>query len=399
MSELSEMKMEQENVTASALLQIRSRLIAAAATLVGLGLVLVYSASSVRAANGGWEMQYLMNQLRWLVLGCIGYGVIVTLGYHRIRSLWGPILLVTLALLAAVRVPGIGTNVRGAYRWLRFGGFNMQPSELAKLSMVVVVAALLARCDRTKLRFWKDVLPVTAVIGLAAGLIVIEPDFGTAALVAAVLMSILIAAGARLWQIVLLGIFGAPPVVYYGLTRFDHIVNRATAWWTGATDGAGWQPWMSKVALGSGGLTGVGLGRGAAKLYFLPDAHTDFIFAILGQELGLVGTLAVVAIFVFFVAEGMRLVRHAPDRFGALLAFGIVMQIGLQAAFNIAVVTASIPPKGISLPFVSFGGSGLCIALAELGLLVSIASSSAFESVKDEPVSEMDWDPDLRECV
>lgn len=359
-----------EPVDAEVLGEIRTRLMGAAFTLIGIGLVLVYSASAVR--HGGWEFDLLVRQVRWLVIGLVGFGAIVAIGHDRLRRAWPLVLLVTIGLLVAVRIPGVGTRVRGAYRWLRVGGFNMQPSELAKLSMVLVLASLLGGMERDKLRFYREVLPVSVLIGLSTGLVVIEPDFGTAALLAGVLVAMLLAGGASFWHVMLFGLAGAPGVLYYGLTKFDHITARVDAWWQGATDGAGWQPWMSQVALGSGGLTGVGSGQGAAKLYFLPDAHTDFIYAILGQEFGIAGTMLVLSIFCFFVVEGMRLVRYAPDRFGALLAFGIVLQIGFQAAFNIAVVTATIPPKGISLPFVSFGGSGLCVSLAGLAMLVSI---------------------------
>ncbi|MBN2711902.1 MAG: cell division protein FtsW [Planctomycetes bacterium] len=350
----------------------REQLIGVVATLVAFGVVLVYSASSVRAYHFGWEMKYLANQLQWLAVGVVGFMIASRINYRRLERWWIPAFLLTLSLLVAVRTPGVGTKVRGAYRWLRFGGFNMQPSELAKVGLVIVVAALLARSRDGKLGFWKNVVPVIGVIGIAAGLIVIEPDFGTAALISTVLLGMLIAGGAKFWHIGIMIVAGVPPVVFYGITRFNHINERVAAWLSGSNSGAGWQPWMSKVALGSGGLTGEGLGQGTAKLYYLPDAHTDFIMAIAGQELGLAGTLSIVCLFVYFVYLGFKISSHAQDRFGSLLAFGIVSMIGLQAAFNMAVVTASIPPKGISLPFVSFGGSGLCVALAATGLLVSV---------------------------
>jgi len=351
---------------------MRAHILGAVFTLLGIGLVLIYSASAIRAGGTGWEMQFIISQACWLVIGLGGLVLTACIDYRRWQQLWPLLLLLCLGLLAAVRVPGVGAPVRGAYRWFRFGAFSVQPSEIAKLGLILVMAALLARVRTRALPFWRGFVPATLVLGAAVGLIAVEPDFGTAALVATVLSSLLLVAGARWWHVAVLVAAGAPPALYYGLTRLAHIRQRWDAWVAGANTGAGWQPFMSKVSLGSGGPTGVGLGAGHAKLYYLPDAHTDFILAIAGQELGLVATLLVVALFAVFVCAGMRLVRQAPDRFGALAAFGITMMIGLQAAFNIAVVTASIPPKGISLPFVSFGGSGLCISLAGVGILLSI---------------------------
>ncbi len=350
----------------------RRRILGVVFTLVGLGLVLVYSASAVKAEHAGWELHFLIKQSCWMAIGLGGLACASWIDYRRLRPLWPLMLLASLGVLAGVLVPGLGTNVRGAYRWFRVGGINVQASEVAKLGLVLVVAALLARRPNRDFGFWRGFLPVALLVGVASALIAAEPDFGTAALVAAVLLAMVVAAGARWWHVGLLGLAAGPPAVYYGLTRFSHIGQRLLAWWGGETAGAGWQPYMSKVALGSGGPTGLGLGEGPAKWYYLPDAHTDFIFAIAGQELGLLGTLAIVALFSVFVSEGLRVVRHAPDRFGALVGFGIVTLIGLQAAFNIAVVTGVVPPKGISLPFVSFGGSGLCMSLTGVGLLVSI---------------------------
>ncbi len=365
------------------LISIRSHIIGSVFTLLAIGIVLIYSASAIKAGNAGWELYFMANQAKWLIVGLAGMAIAGFIDYRWLQRLWPAILPVCLGLLAAVRIPGIGSNIRGSYRWFRFSGFNVQPSEIAKIGLVIVIAAILSRARARGFSFWKDFLPSAAIIGTAAGLIAIEPDFGTAALVTAVLTATLLVGGARWWHIGLMVLSVAPPAAFYGLTHFQHITKRVHAWYTGTTSGAGWQPFMSKVALGSGGTTGVGLGQGYAKLYYLPDAHTDFILAIAGQELGLLGTLFIVSLFGILVIAGMRLTRYARDRFGTLLAFGITMMIGLQAAFNIAVVTATIPPKGISLPFVSFGGSGLCVALFGVGLLVSISRRAAITESAD----------------
>lgn len=350
----------------------RDRIVGAMVALIGFGLVMIYSASAIRMGLHGWEMQTLVTQCRWLAIGSVGMVVFSLIDYRVWEKCWLPILVICFILLAAVRVPGIGTKVNGAYRWLRYGGYNMQPSELAKLGLIIAFAALLARKGKDgRLPFIEGFLPAAGLVGLVCGLIAVEPDFGTAALIGAVLLSLLIVGGAGFWQVTLLIMLAVPPALFYGVTRLQHLTRRVMEW----LSGEGYQVGMSVTALGSGGVTGMGLGKGTAKLFYLPEAHTDFIFAIAGQELGLIGTLTVLLIFAIFVREGMRLVALAHDRFGALLAFGITMLIGLQVAFNLAVVTGAIPPKGISLPFVSFGGSGLCVSMAAVGLLSSIARS------------------------
>lgn len=351
---------------------LRNGLLAIVATLVCIGLVLVYSASCVRAGKGSFDFVFMQRQLLWLGLGLAGLFIVSYMKPYYLRLLAGPLGLIIFGLLAAVLVPGIGTRVNGAARWLRFGGYNMQPSELAKIGMVILLAAFLARFKDGRLPFWRGFVPGAGLIGICCALIIKEPDFGTAALIGGVLLSVLIVGGARWWQVSLMVVMALPPAVFVAITRVDYILDRVGAWQSGVRDDKGYQIWQSQVALGSGGLTGMGLGEGVSKLYYLPEAHTDFIFAIAGQELGLCGTLFILTLFAAFVFQGIRIVRALDDRFCALCAYGITAVIGLQAAFNIAVVTASVPPKGISLPFISFGGSGLCMMLIAVGVLVSV---------------------------
>lgn len=351
---------------------IRNRILAVAFTLIGLGVVLVYSASCVKAGNAGFDLTYLKKQLIWLGIGLVTMSIMSFMNVQWLRRISWLVFILMLALLVAVLVPGIGTRVNGASRWLRFGGYNMQPSEMAKIGMVLVMAGFLAKFDGKCLPFFRGFVPAVMLTGMVLGLIMLEPDFGTSALIGAVMGSMIVVGGARLSHTLVALAGTIPPAVYIAITKMDYIASRIQAWHSGEKDGKGYQIWMSKVALGSGGLTGMGLGEGVSKLYYLPEAHTDFIFAIAGQELGLVGTVVIVLLFSILVYEGMRLVKNAPDKFTALVAYGITAVIGLQAVFNIAVVTGSIPPKGISLPFISFGGSGLCVALAMIGTLVSI---------------------------
>ncbi len=351
---------------------IRDRILAVSLTLVGLGVVLVYSASCVKAGNAGFDLTYLKKQLIWLGIGVCTMLFMSYINIQRLRRFAAPLFVVLLVMLAGVLVPGIGTKVNGASRWLRFGGFNMQPSEIAKIGMVIVMASYLSSYTGKSLPFFRGFVPAVMMTGMVLGLIMLEPDFGTSALIGAVMGSMIVVGGARLIHTLIAFAGTLPPAAYIAIAKMDYIASRIHAWHSGDKDGKGYQIWMSKVALGSGGLTGMGLGEGVSKLYYLPEAHTDFILAIAGQELGLVGTVVIILLFAILVYEGMRLVKHAPSKFTALVAYGITAVIGLQAVFNIAVVTASIPPKGISLPFISFGGSGLCVALAMIGTLVSI---------------------------
>ncbi|MDR3077612.1 MAG: FtsW/RodA/SpoVE family cell cycle protein, partial [Planctomycetota bacterium] len=284
------------------------------------------------------------------------------------RRLWLPALAASNLLLLLV-LTTLGTKVNGANRWFRWGSLNMQPSELAKIGMIVSVAAVLAGVGDGRPRFFRHVLPLCAASGLAVALIAMEPDFGTAALLAAALGVLMLAGGTRIWQLAVLAAPALPAAAWFGIAHYDHIGRRLDDWLAGSS----FHTNVSKLAIGSGGLWGMGLGQGPAKLDYLPEAHTDFIFAIAGQETGLVGTLSIIALFLIIVWQGMAIAARARDRFGSLLAFGVTAIIGGQALFNMGVVTGLMPPKGISLPFVSAGGSGLVVFYAMAGLLASVA--------------------------
>ncbi len=354
--------------SARTLARCRLRLLMVVFSLTGFGIIMVYSASAVRAARGGgWEMSYAMNQLSWLAVALCAMTSFVYIPYHWWSKLRYAILAGCYMLLALVLTP-LGTRVNGANRWFRFGSFNVQPSELAKIGMIVAIAAFLANIPDGKPRFFRHVIPLCAACGVAVLLIGIEPDFGTAALLACGLGVLMLAAGVRIWHFFLLVAPAIPAAAWYGYTKFEYINRRVEAW----AAGEAFHTNVSKLAIGSGGVWGVGLGHGPAKLDYLPEAHTDFIFAMIGQETGLVGTLSLILLFIILVWQGMGIARHAPTRFGSLLAFGITAVIGGQAVFNMGVVTGLLPPKGISLPFVSFGGSGLVVFYSMIGLLVAI---------------------------
>ncbi|MDR0363199.1 MAG: putative lipid II flippase FtsW [Planctomycetota bacterium] len=347
----------------------RTKLLMAVFALSGFGLVMVYSASAIRAARGGgWEMSYARNQLWWLAAAVIAMTVLSATPYRIWQMLWLPVLGGSYLLLALVLTP-LGTRVNGANRWFRIEGMNAQPSELAKIAMVMAVSALLVKmAPDGRPRLFRHVIPLCGLVGIAVCLVAIEPDFGTAALIGAALVALMLAGGVRVWQLLLLLLPAVPAALWYGYTRFDHISRRIEDWMAGEA----FHTNVSKLAIGSGGVWGMGLGQGPAKLDYLPEAHTDFIFAMIGQETGLIGTLSLITLFVIVVWQGLSIARHAPDRFGALLAFGVTAFIGGQAVFNIGVVTGILPPKGISLPFVSFGGSGLVVFYSMTGLVVSV---------------------------
>lgn len=347
----------------------RAGLLMAAVSLTGFGLIMVYSASVVRATRGGgWELSYASNQFTWLIIAVITLSIFAAIPYQWIAKLRWAILLSSYAAAAIVISP-LGTRVNGASRWLRIGPINIQASELVKIGMVTAIAAFLAQLQDGRPRFFRHVIPLCIASALAVGLIAKEPDFGTATLIACTLGCLMLAGGVRIWQLFILAAPTIPIGAWYGYSKFEYIRERIHDWLAGNA----FHTNVSMLAIGSGGTWGVGLGQGPAKLDYLPEAHTDFIFALVGQETGLVGSAALILLFIMLVWQGMAIARNARDRFGSLLAYGITTVIGGQALFNMGVVTGLLPPKGISLPFVSFGGSGLVIFYTMIGIMISIS--------------------------
>jgi cell division protein FtsW len=301
----------------------------------------------------------------------------------RIRSRWYAcptvwLLVVAFSLLIVVLVPSVGTTVNQARRWLRIplgpASISFQPSELAKWTMVLFMAGICSKAGPDLKLYWKRFLPLCILIGLVCGPIVVE-DFGTAAFIALISFAMLMIAGVKWWHVLTLVPVGAIGIVG-ALIQAPHRVQRLAAFlhpeWFG--ESVAYQANQSLIALGSGGLWGKGLGQGISKYGHLPEDTTDFIFAIVGEELGVVGTLGVIAIFIFFVVLGLVVVIRCRDPFGRLLAAGIVLTIGVQAALNIGVVTVVLPTKGIPLPFVSSGGTSMLLSSAAVGVLMNIAA-------------------------
>jgi cell division protein FtsW len=352
--------------------------------LVAFGLVMVYSASSARAALAADDpAYYLKRQAAYAFLGVVALVLLSRTDYRRLRYVVPPLLLTSFALLMAVLV--LGTPVNGAKRWLTFGPATLQPSELAKLALALWVAAYLSRSPAPR-SVGELVRPIGIVFGAALGLVLIEPDLGTAISILVMLAAVLVVAGTRLSTLVGAGAVVASLVlaaIWLEPYRRDRILSFLDPWQD--PQGAGFQSVQAMLALGSGGFFGVGLGESVQKVYYLPEASTDMIFAIIGEELGLFGAFAVLAAFVVLGYAGFNVALACRDRFGKLLAAGITALICGQAAVNVSAVMGLAPLTGIPLPLVSYGGSSLVVMLASVGILLNIAVNHAAESSSKVP--------------
>jgi cell division protein FtsW len=343
--------------------------------LLGIGIIMVYSSSAVSAyANFHDSYYFLKRQIIWASLGVITMLIMMNVDYHIWRKLAKPILFVTLFLLILVLIPGLGRVVNGARRWLGVGSIYLQPSEIAKLGMVFFVSDALAQAQKKMTSFRHGLLPQLLILLLVFGLILKEPDLGTALSIGGTVFILLFAAGAKVSHLASLGaasVLGIITAIFVEPYRMKRLLAFSNPW-ADPLD-TGYHIIQSLYAIGSGGLFGVGLGRSREKFLYLPEPHTDFIFAILGEELGLIGTVTVIVLFFLFAWRGFRVAIAASDIYGSLLATGITIMIVLQALMNIAVVTASMPVTGIPLPFISFGGSALIFTLAGVGVLLNIS--------------------------
>jgi len=352
-----------------------------ALALVAIGLVMLYSATAVMAEKSmkyGDSTWFLKRQLMWVLLGVAAL-IITARVPHTFWERWKvPVLIGALVLLGLVFVPGVGVSLNAARRWIRVGGFFFQPSEAAKIAIAIFLAGFAAKDPERLKKFLRGFVPAFATLGLCCAMIIVEPDIGTSVFIAMVMTLMLIVAGVRMQHLVPVVTAAGCLVAYYAMTHTEHVEARLQAWLHPELDplGKGLQILQSLMALGAGGWTGDGLGRGTAKLYFLPEAHSDFIFPVIGEELGFVGTVLVLCLYAGLGIAGYRIMYAAKDRFGFLLAFSLTTYIILQAAMNVAVVTAAMPTKGIPLPFVSAGGSSALFTLAGVGMLVSVANAS-----------------------
>ncbi len=344
--------------------------------LTSIGIVMVYSASSVAAQaqfhDSAW---FLKRQLAYAAVGLVAMSVAWRLHYERLRRITLPLLAVTLATLVLVLIPHVGRVAGGARRWLSMGGpLNFQPAELAKLAIILYLANFLAnRGERTR-EPGAGIVPPLLILGLLAAPILKQPDLGSVLILVMITFVVLFVGGARIIHLLTL-VAAAVPAVLAVIYRAGYRSQRLLAFLDPWRDprGTGFHIIQSLLALGSGGVLGLGLGHSRQKFFYLPERHTDFIFAIIGEELGLVGTAAVILLFLLLAIWGYRIASRAPDRYGALLTSGLTTMLVGQAVLNIGVVSGSLPVTGVPLPFISFGGSSLVLSYIAVGILLNIS--------------------------
>lgn len=337
------------------------------------GLVMVFSASGVMAENKFTNATYyLQRQIVWMLLG-FSVLLIGSLIDYRQWKQWIP-MVVGGCVVGLLLVLAVGPQINGARRWLALGYFSIQPTEMAKLAVVLYLAAFLSNPQRRVTDWQRGFLPPVAMVGMICSLIVVEPDLGSTVVISLVFVGMMYLAGARVRHLAYLGvpmILGVCALIWMSPERWE----RMTTFMNPFADrqGAGYQLVQSILALENGGLFGVGLGQGKQKLMFLPEGHTDFVLALVGEELGLIGTCGLLALFAILVCKGFRVAALAPDLFGRYLALGITMLLGIQALINAGVVSGLLPTKGLTLPLVSYGGSSLLVTMSALGILLSVA--------------------------
>lgn len=355
-------------------MQQRTLLFFTVVVLLSIGIVMIYSTSAIFAQEKyGDSYYYLKRQAIWIALGLAAFACAVNTDYHSLREHSLTLFLLSIALCAMVFVPGIGRTAGGATRWLWLGGMSIQPSEIAKFALILYLADVLARKQRQIERFWRSIALPLVLSGVLLGLVILQPDLGTTILLALLVVIILFVAGVRLRLLLPLALAALPALyvlIFSSAYRRKRIVAFLNPW--ADPEGTGFQIIQSFIALGSGGITGLGLAQSRQKFYYLPAAHTDFIFSIIGEETGLFGAGLIVLLFATILVLGMRICWKAPDLYGHLLGLGIVSVISLQALINIAVVTGTLPTKGLPLPFISFGGSSMVLNLFAIGVLMNI---------------------------
>ncbi|HEX6061394.1 MAG TPA: putative lipid II flippase FtsW [Candidatus Limnocylindria bacterium] len=356
--------------------------------LLGIGLAMVYSASGIKALDAQDDPRYfLIQQSAWVAIGLAAMLVVARIDYHHYRRLALPGLAIAILLLVVVLVPGVGTRVGGASRWLRISSFaGLQPAELAKLALVVYLAFWLA-AKRELVGRWSVTVPFVAVLTLVGALVIAEPDLGTAIVVVAIGLAMYFVAGARIIEFAALGGLASICVAAVAVVqpyRLLRLVTFLDPW--SEPQGAGFQTIQSIYGLALGGPLGEGLGAGKEKFGFLPAPYTDSIFAVLGDELGLLGTLTVVVLFLVIAFKGVRIALSAPDATGALLATGVTVWLVFQAWVNMAVVAALLPMTGITLPFISYGGSSICVGLVAVGILLNVGRQAVARADDRAPV-------------
>ena len=343
--------------------------------LVFLGVVMVYSASAIIAADRfGDPFFFLKKQLFWAFLGGGLLWAALRLDYRRLERLVVPLLVVSIALLVLVLLPPFGQAINGTRRWFRIGPLSFQPVELAKFALVLYLASFLTRRAAALRSFWQGLFPILLVAGTMALLTFVQPDLGNSLALVVLTLVLAYLAGAPVKHMAWVAATALPLVtlaVALKPYRWRRMLAFVNPW--DDPQGSGFQIIQSFLALGSGGLTGRGLGGSKQKLFYLPEPYTDFIFAIVGEELGLIGAVCVIALFAVLIWRGLRVGLRAPDPFGSYLALGLTVMLATQTLVNLGVVMGALPTKGLPLPFVSFGGSALLMTMFSAGVLLNIS--------------------------
>jgi cell division protein FtsW len=363
-------------------------LMTAVLVLLIVGLIFVYSSSYVLAdLEYGDPNYFIKRQVMFAVLGLIGLVIAMQIDYRYLRRLSPLLMLGALVALGAVLLPGFGVEANGAQRWIQVGSLPpLQPSEFAKLAVLIYMAAWLSSRGDTLRDFSLGVLPFVGMVGLVGALVLAEPDLGTAMMIAIITGTLFFIAGARLVHVIALagsGVFATLLLIVTGGYRMDRILSFTSA--ESDPTGVGFQTLQLLVAFGSGGVWGMGLGVSRQKFFYVPGSHTDGVLAIVGEEIGLVGVLVVLGLFLVLFWRGWTIMRRAPDTFGSLLVAGVLAWFAFQLLINVGGVTRLIPLTGIPLPFLSAGGSSLLVSLVAIGLLLSVSRYAVLEAEPERP--------------
>ncbi|MEW5895137.1 MAG: putative lipid II flippase FtsW [Candidatus Omnitrophota bacterium] len=350
--------------------------------LIFSGIVMIYSSSGIYAMQElGDSLYFLKRHLLFLLIGLVMTLIVMAIDYRDLQKFAKPMMLMGLAMLVLVLVPGLGKTSFGAQRWFKIGPFFIQPSEFVKIAVLIYTADFLARKQNRILSFWYGFVPIMTVLGAVSVLIIKQPDLGSTVLIGLVVVVMIFIAGARMRHLGTLMLM-ALPAFYLFVYRVPYRWRRIITFldpWKDPSD-AGFQLTQSQIAFGNGGIFGVGLGQSVQKLFYLPAAHTDFVLSIVGEELGFTGTLVIVLLFMLLVVQGLRIAKRANDSFGYFLCIGVITMIGIQASLNIGVSTGALPTKGLPLPFISYGGSALITSMIMIGLLLNVSRTSELEN-------------------
>lgn len=357
--------------------------------LLVMGIVMMFSASYASATliDGVEGTFYVKRQLGMAGVGLVGMFVLSFWDYHKYMKQWVVISAFGVALvLTILTLTPIGVEHNGADRWLKIG-IEFQPSEVLKLAVIMLFSFFIARNHKIMNKFSTGVLPYIFVLGMIAGILMLQPHLSATVLICSIGIIIVFVGGAKVWHLVIMGILGVVglvgAVIYKSIEEgFSYFADRIQSWLEPFSDtqDATWQTCQSLIAIGSGGLFGLGLGNSRQKYLYLPETKNDFVFAIVCEELGFIGAMFVILVFALFIFRGFYIASKSPDKLGMLLCVGLVVQIGLQAFLNIAVVTNSIPNTGISLPFFSYGGTALILQLWQMGIVLNISRHSLLEA-------------------